>query len=282
MTDGYRIGTASTADLRLFRQWAAAEGWNPGRSDPLAFQAADPGGFFTGRLDGEPVASLSGVRYGRDHAFLGLYMVRPELRGRGLGLRLWRAVMEHVAGRNTGLDGVAEQRDNYRRSGFRAAWEHIRYEGVPAIDGAAPGVTVIDGRSVPLADLLALDRRYFPAPRDAFLSLWVGLPEHVSLAAVTDGALSGFAVLRPTETGARVGPVYAASEAVALALIGGLAARVPGSPVALDVPDVNAPAVRLAERLGLRPSFACTRMYTGPVPDVDLPGIWAATSVELG
>jgi Acetyltransferase (GNAT) family len=86
--------------------WAAEEGWNPGNTDMQAFFAADPGAFLIGRLDGEPVASISVVKYGAGFGFLGFYIVRPLLRGKGYGLQIWRAGMARLEGRNVGLDGV--------------------------------------------------------------------------------------------------------------------------------------------------------------------------------
>lgn len=89
-------------------------------------------------------------------------------------------------------------------------------------------------------------------------------------------------MIRPCRTASRIGPVYAESAEVAGALIGALAATGPGVPVAVDVPDVNPAAVRLAEQLGLTPSFETARMYTGPSPDVDHSGLFGITSLELG
>lgn len=268
------ITTASAADMETLRAWADEERWNPGRGDALAFHAADPGGFLLGRLDGEPVASVSAVRYGDGFGFLGLYVARPEVRGQGYGIQMWRAATRRLAGRNVGLDGVVAQQANYRRSGFRDAWNHVRYAGEPPAAGDAPdGIALVDGRSVPFARLAAYDRRFFPAPRDAFLALWIGLPGHRSLAAVRDGELCGLAVLRPASECSRVGPLYAASADVARALLGGLAALAPGERLAVDVPDANPAAPRLMERLGLEPVFACARMYTGPV---------APATIELG
>lgn len=171
------IGTASAAEMAVFREWANAEGWNQGRSDVVAFHAADPRGFLLGRLDGQPVAMVSAVRHGAEHGFLGFYITRPDQRGRGLGTRLWQAAMNRLADRNVALDGVVAQQENYRRSGFRRAWTHLRYEGTPP-EGTSAGVTLVDGRTVPFGRLADHDRRFFPAPRDAFLSLWTTLPEH--------------------------------------------------------------------------------------------------------
>ncbi|MDT0380470.1 GNAT family N-acetyltransferase [Streptomyces sp. DSM 42041] len=282
MVGSMEIGTASAEETAVFREWAHAEGWNPGHSDALALRAADPRGFLVGRLDGRPVSLVSAVRYGTGHGFLGFYLTRPDQRGRGHGSRLWQAAVHRLAGRNVGLDGVVAQQENYRRSGFRRAWTHLRYEGAPPADAPA-GVTLVDGRTVPFGRLADLDRRFFPAPRDAFLALWTSLPGHRALATVRDGRLDGFAVARPAEHGTRIGPLYADSPETALALLVGVTAGAPpGDPVVLDVPDVNPRAVRLAEDLGLRPTFACARMYTGPVPELDTDCLYATTTLELG
>ena len=58
----FEIGVASADDVARMAEWAADEGWNPGNTDVLAFQAADPGAFLIGRLDGRPVACISVVR----------------------------------------------------------------------------------------------------------------------------------------------------------------------------------------------------------------------------
>ncbi|TDU87009.1 acetyltransferase (GNAT) family protein [Kribbella voronezhensis] len=273
------IGVASATELAEFGEWAAAEGWNPGRSDLLAFAATDPAGFLVGRLDGRAIASISAIRYGSEYGFIGFYIVRSEFRGQGFGIRLWRAGMDRLAGRNVALDGVVDQQENYRKSGFRHAYNHVRYEGVPAVDSVAD-CTLVDGRSIPFDQLALYDRRFFPADRSAFLASWVNLPGHHSLAAVRDGQLEGFAVLREARSGSRIGPLFATSDDVAHALVAGLST--PGTSIAIDVPDANVAAVKLAERLSLEPTFECARMYTGRLPDIELPGIFANTSLELG
>src|SRR5262249_56164049 len=63
-------------EVGLIRDWADAEGWNPGTHDGPAFLAADPDGFFVGELAGEPVGCLSCVRYGEAFGFFGQFIVR--------------------------------------------------------------------------------------------------------------------------------------------------------------------------------------------------------------
>jgi hypothetical protein len=279
---GFEIATASAADVRMISDWAKDEGWNPGRTDHWAFLAMDPCGFLVGRLDGEPVVSISVVRYGADLAFLGCYIARPKVRGQGYGIRIWRAGMALAPGRNVGLDGVPAQQDNYRKSGFRLAWNNVRCEGAaPAGVKPPAGVTLIDAGTVPFDKLAAYDRRFFPAARESFLAPWITVPERVALVALQDGAIVGFGVIRAAASGSRIGPLYAASPAIALALVSTLGEALPGT-VALDVPEINKVAVALAAEVGLKPAFATARMYTGADPAFEVAGFYSVTSFELG
>ncbi|MCY0919201.1 MULTISPECIES: GNAT family N-acetyltransferase [unclassified Streptomyces] len=278
---GFEIGGASAADMEMIRAWADEEGWNPGDTDRFAFAVADPDGFLVGRLDGEPVACVSAVRYGTGFGFIGFYIARPHVRGQGYGIRLWKAGMSRLDGRLVGLDGVVEQQDNYRRSGFRPAWNNVRHEGVPRA-GDDGGVRVVDAAGLPFSLLAAYDRRFFPEPRDAFLSAWTGLPGRTALAAVRDGRVEGLGVVRPCSGASRVGPLYAATPEVAAALLRRLAEHVPGGEIAVDVPDANPTATALLAALGLVPTFEAARMYTGTAPTVDLPGLYGVASLELG
>ncbi len=278
----FEIRVGSAQDVLRMAEWAADEGWNPGNTDIYAFLATDPGAFLIGRLDGEPVTCISVVKYGAGFGFLGFYIARPPLRGKGYGIQVWGAGMERLAGRNVGLDGVVAQQHNYRKSGFRTAWNNVRHEGVPAAVAPPSGVELVDARSVPFDRLAAYDRRFFPEARDTFLASWITLPERTALVAVKDGDLKGFAVIRACLAAARIGPLYGSSPDIAAALVSACAVRAGAEQVALDVPDINKQAVALAEKLGLKPSFETARMYTGPDPAIDLAGLYAVTSLELG
>ncbi|MFD0265525.1 GNAT family N-acetyltransferase [Streptomyces sp. NPDC127106] len=285
---GFEITGASAADMDLMRTWADAEGWNPGESDRFAFAVADPGGFLIGRVDGEPAACISAVRYGSGFGFIGFYIANPSFRGQGYGIRLWHAGMDRLAGRLVGLDGVVEQQDNYRKSGFLPAWNNVRHEGRPHPAGpggagaAAGAFEVVDAAALPFGLLAAYDRRFFPEARDSFLSAWTALPGRTALAAVRDGRIEGLGVVRPCSGASRIGPLYAATPQVAAALLHRLAERTPDGVVAVDVPDANPAATELVAGLGLTPTFEAARMYTGPAPDIELSGLYGVTSLELG
>ncbi|MFI8825112.1 GNAT family N-acetyltransferase [Streptomyces sp. NPDC053431] len=278
------VSPASLQDWALVREWAAAEGWNPGAADAVAFFAQDPEGFFLGRIDGEPVSAISVVNYSEDYAFLGFYLVRPDLRGHGHGLTTWRAALTHAGGRTVGLDGVPDQQDNYRRSGFTLAYRSARYVGeVPLPDRPVTGVVAAE--RVDPADLAAYDNACHPADRPRFLRSWLTTPGHRALVRVVDGRPTGYGVVRPAESEARIGPLFADTPADAAALLDALAAeaRAFGSPrIAVDMPEANPAAARLAEARGLEPTFETARMYTGPIRPVAQQRVFGVTTLELG
>lgn len=268
------------ADLDLVIGWAASEGWNPGRRDAACFRAVDPEGFIVGELDGALIASISTVNYDTRFAFLGLYIVRPDLRGQGYGLRTWQAGMAHGGARNIGLDGVVAQQENYKKSGFTLAYRNIRYAGRSA--DASRSSRIVNLVQVPFDRLEAYDRRLFPAARPGFLRGWIAQPGHVALGLIEQGQLIGYGVVRPSQQGCKIGPLFADSEDSAEALFAALSAQAGGGDLYLDVPEPNSAAVRLAERHGMTPVFETARMYTGPAPDIDPRRIFGVTSFELG
>jgi len=278
--DDYRTRVMSRAELDLAVDWARAEGWNPGLHDAGAFHAVDPEGFLVGVLNGQPVASISVVRYPGGFGFLGFYIVRPDVRGRGYGWQLWQAGLKCLENCTVGLDGVVAQQENYRKSGFALAYRNIRCVG-PA-PGGTVGTPLADARAIPFDRLLALDGALFPAPRPGFLANWIALPGGTALAAVRDGDLQGFGVIRPCHTGFKIGPLYASDRSVARDLVLALAKAAGDGPVILDVPEVNGEAVLLAGELGLSPQFETARMYLGPSPRIDTARLFGVTTFELG
>jgi GNAT superfamily N-acetyltransferase len=277
------VRTMTRAELDLAVEWAAAEGWNPGLCDATAFHAADPEGFLIACRDDAPLACVSAVRYGDGFGFLGFYIAHPSARGQGYGIQVWRAGMARLSGRNVGLDGVLAQQENYRKSGFTLAWRNVRFEGsLPPLDAPPPGLELRDAASVPFDRIAAFDRRFFPAVRDAFLSLWMALPGHRARVALRGGEIAGFAVARPCRRGTKIGPLYADDPACALALLRALDTSALPRPVIVDVPEKNAAATKLVESLSFAPAFETARMYTGPVPPMDLARLFGVTSFELG
>ncbi len=279
--DLLRVRAMAPHEIAIAIEWAAAEGWNPGLSDAACFTTVDPGGLLLGEIEGAPVATLSVVNYDNRFSFLGVYIVRPDQRGRGYGWRIWQAGMAHAGGRVVGLDGVVAQQENYKKSGFALAYRNIRYGG--RIDGtAAPSPGLLPLKEIPFALIEADDASVFPAPRRDFLRSWIGAPGHAGRALVRDGRLAAWGVIRPCRKGYKIAPLVADDAACAEDILNALVADAGGGEVFVDVPEPNRAAISLAEAHGLSPTFETARMYTGPIRPVALGRIFGVTTLELG
>ena len=276
-----QIRTATRGDLDRMVAWAAREGWNPGLADADCFYTADPAGFLVGCIGDEPVACISVVTYGAAFAFLGFYIVKPEQRGRGRGFRLWQAGIARLGDRTVGLDGVIAQQENYKKSGFVLAHRNIRFGGV--VDGEPPRDARIAAIGAGRLDaVMAYDRAFFPAARDAFLRCWLRPGARNAMALIADGTVRGYGVIRPCRHGFKIGPLFADSDEGADLLFRALAAGAKGAEIFLDCPEPNRSATALAARYGLSPVFETARMYRGPAPGLPLARIYGITTFELG
>jgi len=270
-------------ELDMVIGWAAAEGWNPGLHDAECFFNVDPDGFFIAELSGRPIGAISAVAYDRSFGFVGLFIVVPEHRGNGIGMRLWRTGLEYLGQRNVGLDGVLAMQDRYAERGFGYAHRNVRYEGrggasmLPEIEAE-----VVDLREVSIERLSPYDAGMFPAARPDFLRDWTTRPGTTGFAALSGDALRGYGVLRPCISGYKIGPLMADDEQLARSLFAALSAAAPDASIYLDTPQTNAAAVRLAESNGMTPVFETARMYTADPPPIDLARVFGITSFELG
>lgn len=91
MAQGLEIRRMTRPEVDELVGWAAREGWNPGRHDAELFWATDPQAFIAADLDGELIGGGAITAYRGEFGFMGLFVVRPEYRGRGLGSMLWHA-----------------------------------------------------------------------------------------------------------------------------------------------------------------------------------------------
>ena len=271
------------SEIALAVELAAREGWNPGLHDAACFAEADPDGFLIAEVDGRLAGCLSAVSYAGRFGFIGLYIVVPEWRGRGIGWRMWTQGMQRLTGHLIGLDGVPAQQDNYRKSGFVLAWQNVRYAGTARHAVLPPNDAIVPLADVDFAALVADDRRVFPAPRERFLRAWIAMPDAAGLACVESGRLTGWGLIRRCREGHKIGPLVADTKTVANALHAALCTCVPdGDAVYLDVPLPNVEAVALAESHGMRGVFETARMYTGTAPACELDRVFGVTTFELG
>lgn len=281
MNRPFSIRRMKESEVQIALDWAKNEGWNPGVNDAHTFFQADPEGFFIGVLNGEPIATGCAVTYGDQFAFCGLYIVKPEFRGKGYGIQLTEERLKYVGHRITGLDGVINKIDKYKRLGYVESHKNIRY----AFNYKGPlkeNSKIVDLGMVSFATLENFDRRYFPALRSQFLKSWISQPEAFALGYLDNQKLHGYGVIRKCLQGYKIGPLFAESPAIAHHLFESLCAQVSEGPIYIDIPEPNKNAQFLIKQYNMTPQFEVIRMYRNGMPDLDLEGIYGMTTYEIG
>ena len=277
--------TATVNDMGLILDWAAAEGWNPGLDDAATFHAADPDGFFVAEDETGLVAAISVVNHSYSFAFLGLYLCRPDRRGRGIGLALWQHALAHAGDRIVGLDGVAAQQGNYARSGFALVGSTTRLVG-PVAEPVGDAPRLRAATPADIAPLAALDAEANGVDRPRFITAW--LTQTGSRRTVVmdgpDGPV-GFATARLCRTDCKVGPVVAPDASAARDLAHTAARSIGATRCIIDLPSGTEPLRSLLETEGFSETFATARMYRtgqgGEAPTAS-PRLFATATLELG
>lgn len=278
----YVIRRMKADEVKIAIDWAQEQGWNPGINDAACFFKADPNGFFIGLLDGEPIATGAAVTYGDDFAFCGLYIVKAEYRQHGYGLQLTEERLKHTGNRLTGLDGVLDKVDKYKRLGYVEAHPSIRFALNSPLEGVSVSKNIVPIEQVIFASLEAYDRLYFPGYRTEFLKSWITQPKAIAFGWVQDGILAGYGVARKCIKGYKIGPLFAESREIAQSLFEALAGAVEKGPVFLDCPGPNKEALALVKSYGMTYQFEEIRMYRNGNPNLNLQNIYGITTFELG
>lgn len=283
--DSLHIRKLTRKELDVAVEWAAIEGWNPGLDDAEVFWDTDPEGFVGVELDGELVASGSIVSYQGQYGFMGFFIVKPELRGNGIGSKLWyhrRDLLKSrlEPGAAIGMDGVFDMQAWYAKGGFQFSHRNLRMKGVARPGKRVEEICLVD--DLPLSHLNDYDRERFGYDRENFLRTWLSTPNSTAFAFTTDEYIHGYGLIRRCRDGNKIGPLFADDPVIADALFQALCSEVVGMNVYLDVPENNQAALDLASRHGLTEVFGCARMYYGEPTPMDWSRIFGITTFELG
>ena len=304
MASSLTIRPLTAGDIPAVTDWARREGFTPGEGDVAIYRHTDRQGVWVGWLDSEPVGCIAGVRYNAAYGFIGLFLVVPERRGQGYGVRLWRHALHHLADLPCiGLEAAPDRVADYGGWGFVPASPTTRWQRLvdgdrtvsplsgPPMAGSVPVVPapswcLLAGGAIPERAVQRFDAQREPSPRPHFLHQWLRHPAGTVHALVDrEGTCHGFGRIRPCllkeGEGWRIGPLVADHPAAARALLEGLLQHHSGV-VLLDVPGANPQAAPLLEALGFAPVSRTLRMYRGAAPQATLAEVYALACLELG
>ena len=291
MPSPFSIRPLEAGDIAQVTEWARAEGFCPGEGDVAIYRQTDRQGLWVGWLEDAPIGCIAGVRYSQSYGFVGLFLVKPEHRGRVYGVQLWRHALEHLHDvRCVGLEAAPNRINDYAGWGFRSASPTTRWQlnglDIPGAGPQAGQLSLVDASTLPEAVVQSYDASREDSPRPHFLRDWLRHPAGRVLALVDgQGRCHGFGRIRPCllrqGSGWRIGPLLADDADLAEQLLRGLLERHRGM-VLLDAPGANPAAGALMGRLSFKPTSETLRMYRGPQPQVSLADVYGLACLELG
>jgi len=278
------FGPMRRDEADILADWAADESWNPGKADIAIAWDTDHDAFIALRKGDDLVGGGTIFSYDKLFGFMGLFIIRRDLRGGGLGRQLWTHRLKRLRARlapgaSIGMDGVFAMMPFYERGGFGFAYRDIRFQGI-AQGTQDADVQRLDPSTFSIVDWF--DRSHFPAPRTSFLQRWMFQAGACAVGLFEKDELIGYGVARPARLGYKIGPLFASRPDVAERLAASLMVHIAGEQVQLDVPEPNEAGIRLASGLGLKEVFGCARMYCGGSPNLPIERIFGVTSFEFG
>jgi len=274
-------------DLSFGHRLSTEAGWNQLLADWERTFAIDSTASFIGSFGGVDVGTVVAVTFDAI-AWVGLMLVDPAARGRGVGRALMERVLETLDARGVRtvrLDATPLGQPLYESLGFRTDFLLHRHAGIP--------VKMHDAR------VLDHDLR-ITAATEADIGLIADLDEQVTgtrrkrlLERLRDerplggrivwrgDALAGFVFERAGRLGTLVGPCLGDSMAGAV-LLSTTLNSLAGMPTLVDTPDDHQQARELATQYGLEAVRPLTRMTRGkPVREI-VERLWASSGPEKG
>jgi ribosomal protein S18 acetylase RimI-like enzyme len=262
-----RLRRLTVTDLAFADAIRALVGWNQTLADWERFLATEPHGCFLAEWNGTPAGTATTIRYGHDLAWLGMVIVHPDFRQRGIGRALLERCISHL--RDLGvrcikLDATPAGKLVYDRLGFRSEWTLRRWVGIPTtLQSTPPPPPLRPWQTTDATAVEPLDIAAFGVSRRPLLAALARQSITALVLEPKPGSIAGFGFARAGSQALYIGPVVANSAEGGLALVEALITQNRGKMVYWDIPDPNEAAVSLAQRYGLTVQRPLVRMFLG-------------------
>lgn len=283
---GIRIRPFLHGDISAGLDLCRIAGWNQLQMDWECLLAIAPDGLFAAEESGRVCGTASAVLYPPALGWIGMILVHPDWRGRGIAAALMEACIAHLrakGARTIKLDATDLGRPVYLKLGFREEQPIHRVRLVrPPQGGKNSGHEPHDdqNQTVP-AWFQEMDRMAFGADRSALIThlarfgnaqFFSDLGEHRA------GALA-----RPGFHSAFLGPVVATDTEAGKKAILSLISRISAKQLMADIFPAHTECARLFTELGFQVERQLVRMSLGdPSPAAWSPNILSAAGFELG
>jgi len=193
------------SDIPAAMQLKEAAGWNQTEADWRRLIELEPNGCFAAIENDQLVGTTTTTCYEDDLAWIGMVLVDPQHRRRGIATQLMETALAYLNGKvaTVKLDATADGRPVYEKFGFKTESLIERWRGAVTTGSVAREHTAIN-----LDALSALDRRAFSADRSRLIDYLVD-DALIAPVLVKDesGSLIGYALARAGTKAFYIGPV---------------------------------------------------------------------------
>jgi GNAT superfamily N-acetyltransferase len=278
-----RIRPMTVADLPLLLRLRAQAGWNQTEDDLRRFLALSGDGSFVAEWRRKPAGTVCTFVFGST-AWVAMVLVEESLRGRGIGTALMRHALDHLDGlgiERIRLDATPLGKPVYKKLGFVAEYEVLRFEGTKPRSVSSPVATELVGVGRGRLDQVRrLDAALIGADRSAFLGELYRSRGQFQMIERADN-VEGFVSYRFGKRAWQIGPCLATRTGGPLLLQWAFFWS-QLMPVYIDIPAGNRGPIAAARTIGLRVQRKLTRMCRGPLPEERTDMIWASSGPEKG
>lgn len=259
----FRLRVMTAADIPAGMRLKEMAGWNQTPADWEQFLGASSAGCFVAEVNGQAVGTAATIIYEDRFAWIGMVLVDPEFRGRGIGTRLLERAIEFLDGAGIPtmkLDATPQGKPIYEKLGFVTEFEIERWVLERPVRGEQPQPSA----RAPLEEILAWDREVFGADRSELLRSLDREAPDFTMAAEREGELIAYALGRRGSRVDHLGPWVARDEAAARELLDEFLRLSTRERIFVDGVKRSPFALALLRAKGFAFSRPLTRMVRGP------------------
>jgi len=244
-------------------------GWNQTAADWQRFLENSPRGCFVMEHGGKVVGTATTICYENRFAWIGMVLVDPEFRKKGIGTELLKKTIEHLddAGILTlKLDATPQGKPIYAKLGFVEEYEIERWilKRPPGTNSTTCSATRELFSEKQKEQIFRMDKESFGADRSFLLRCLCEEAPEFATAVWEDESLQGYAFGRRGLFADHLGPSMAKKPGAAEGLLRTFLTASSRETLIVDCVKANSMAVELLCRHGFGPSRLLTRMFRGP------------------
>lgn len=218
-------------------QLKSAAGWNQLAADWELLLALNQVGSYLASWQGQPAGTVTTITHDQQSSWIGMVLVDPNFRGRGIGTRLLKAAIEQAERLGpVWLDATPKGRKLYLTLGFRDICPLERMEAHRLVFPSPTEEADVQPLTKDLLPAcLDYDTRHYGPRRDPLLTaFWRRAPAYAFVAR-RGKHIAGYCLGRSGSQFEQIGPLIACDVGIARALLLAAARNLCSKPVIVDI-----------------------------------------------